>query len=311
MTPLKAGVRLDCFEIRNLVATGGMASVFSATDLRDGRTVALKVPHPEAESDVVFFDRFRREEAIGREMDHPGVIRAVTPERRSRVYMALEWAEGRTLRALLDESGAIQPARALAIAISVCDALDYLHSNGVVHRDLKPENIMLGPGDAVKLLDFGIASKAGSRRLTFGKLSRIMGTADYISPEQVRGKRGDARSDVYALGAILFEMLTGHTPFGDENPLVAMNSKLRKTAPSLRGFGPALAAVVEKALARDPAERYTQAVDFARELAHPDDALRLREQTGSGKEERVLAFSVLAMIPTVLFVLLFYVARHQ
>src|SRR6202030_3244265 len=112
------------------------------------------------------------------------------------------------------------------IALQICDALEYIHRHGVVHRDLKPENIMVGAEDRVTLIDFGIAAKAGSRRLTFAKLSQTMGTPDYISPEQVRGKRGDGRSDIYALGVMLYEMLTGRVPFQGPNAFAIMNDRL-------------------------------------------------------------------------------------
>lgn len=310
MSTLNIGDTVDSFQIESLVARGGMATIFRAIDLRNGAVVALKIPHPEVECDVVFFDRFRREEAIGLEMDHPGVVRILPRERKGRVYLAMEWVEGRTLRSILDESGPLEPARAVRIVISICDALDYLHSHGVIHRDLKPENIMVGASDEIKLLDFGIAAKAGARRLTFGKLSRIMGTADYISPEQVQGKRGDNRSDIYALGAILFEMLTGRAPFEADHPLVAMNSRVKGKPPALREF-PELEPIVRRALARDPADRYANANDFAYELANPDEIALPAEQPSEIMEKRVLAFSALAMIPGVLFALLFYVANHQ
>ena len=315
MTSLRTGEQLDDFRVEDLIARGGMASIFRATDLRTGLSVALKVPHPETESDVVFFDRFRREEEIGCEMDHPGVIKVLARQgRRRRAWIALEWVEGRSLRAVLDETGSLSPERAARIALSVCDALDYLHGRGVVHRDLKPENIMLVAADEIKLLDFGIAAKAGARRLTFGRLSRIMGTPDYISPEQVRGERGNARSDIYSLGVVLYEMVAGRTPFCGENPFLVMNDRLKNTPASLEECAPEvpprLAAVIFKALARDPGKRYRTASEFARDLACPDEA-----EIDDTCEERVvkkaLTFSILAMIPAVLFVLLLYVARHQ
>lgn len=293
---------MDRFQIEELVARGGMASVFKAKDLHTGETVALKIPHPEVEADVVFYDRFRREAEIGREIDHPGVARVVDSGQKGRLFIAMEWVEGRSLRSVLDAEGKLDKDRAFRIALGVCDALEYLHSKGVVHRDLKPENIMLSASDEVKLLDFGVAAKKGARRLTFGKWSRIMGTADYISPEQVKGKRGDNRSDIYALGVIMFEMLTGGVLFEADSPMLALNMKLRNPAPR----APGVSALIYKALARDPKDRYASAADLAAAIENPKEE---QPVVTAFKEERVLIYSLIAMIPGVLFVLLFYVAN--
>jgi len=209
MTPVHPGDRLDQYRIESVVARSGMASIFRATDMRSGRPVAIKVPHPEMESDPVLFDRFRREEQIGVKLDHPGVMKVWAGEDRSQVYMVMEWVEGRLLRQVLAEQAKLSIRRAVKITIAICDALEYIHSHGVVHRDLKPENVMIDAEDRIKIIDFGIAGQAGSRRLTFAKLSQVMGTPEYISPEQVKGKRGDGRSDIFALGVMFYEMLTG------------------------------------------------------------------------------------------------------
>ena len=212
MSSLHPGDQLDHYRIERLVARSGMASIFRGTDTRTGRAVAIKVPHPEMEGDPLFFDRFQREEEIGKKLDHPGVVKVLNGEERSRRYMVLEWVDGKLLRELLNEEKKLPPERAIKIALGLCKALDYIHSQGVVHRDLKPENIMVDAEDRIKLIDFGIAANAGSRRLTFAKLTEAMGTPDYISPEQVKGKRGDARSDIYALGVMLYELLVGSPP---------------------------------------------------------------------------------------------------
>jgi len=320
MTPLHPGDCLDHYRLEDLVARSGMASIFRATDLRTGGQFAIKVPHPEAECDVAFFDRFQREALICREMDHPGVLKAMNEDSPSRIYMVLEWVEGRSLREVLAQDGPLPPERATRIALAICDALGHIHARGVAHRDLKPENVMIDAGDRVKLIDFGIAAKAGVRRLTFGKLSNIMGTPEYISPEQVKGQRGDARSDLYALGTMLYEMLTGVTPFRGSNAFAIMNARLkttpippRKIVPEL---SPQLDAIVSCALERHPDDRYRSALEFAYDLEHQDrvgvaerGAPRDEESRKKPLGKDVLFYGALAMLPVTIFVMLLYVAR--
>ena len=185
----------------------------------------LKIPHPDLEADPILFDRFQREAGIGEKLDHPKVMRVFGGEPRSRIYMVMEWCDGRLLREILDE-GRIPQERAIHIALGVLDALEYIHANGVVHRDLKPENIMVDAEDNIKLIDFGIAGDAAAKRLTYANFTAAIGTPNYISPEQVKGKRGDARSDIYSMGIILYEMLTGKLPFTGPSPIAAMNERL-------------------------------------------------------------------------------------
>src|ERR1035438_993598 len=158
MTSLHPGDQLDHYRIEGLVARSGMASIFRGTDVRDGRQVAIKVPHPEMEGDPVLYDRFQRELQIGQKLDHPGVMKVFTNDDRSQLYMVMEWVEGRLLRLILNDQRKFTPERAVRIAVGIGEALDYIHSNGVVHRDLKPENIMVNGDDQIKLIDFGIAS---------------------------------------------------------------------------------------------------------------------------------------------------------
>jgi eukaryotic-like serine/threonine-protein kinase len=324
MTPLYAGDELDEYQLESLVASSGMASIFRARDLRDGSLAAIKVPHPEAEYDPIFHDRFRREIEIGERLQHPGIRRIFPLADSKRLYMAMEWLDGRLLREVLAAEGPLPIERAVSIAIEILNALDYMHSQGVVHRDLKPENVMLvaqaDADDRIKIIDFGIASCSGSRRLTFGKLSQVMGSPDYISPEQVKNKRGDARSDLYAAGVILYEMLTGETPFHGANPFAVMNARLAFTphAPSEINpdIPPQLDRVVLRALERDPNRRYASAFEFARDLAHPDK-VEVADQSGlvdlrqqpSVRKRSLASYVMLALIPAVVFVLLLYVAR--
>src|SRR5580692_4075582 len=209
MTMPEAGDTLDHYRLDATVARGGMATLFKATDQRDGRHVAIKVPHAEMEADPVLVERFQREQEIGLELDHPGVVKTFDGEERSRLYMVIEWVDGKLLRAILNENRKLPVERAVALTIAICDALDTMHKHGVVHRDLKPENVMVDDDDRIKLIDFGIAMKEDARRLTFVGMNSTLGTPDYISPELVKGLRGDQRSDIYSLGAMFYEMLTG------------------------------------------------------------------------------------------------------
>lgn len=319
---LRAGDRIDNYLIESLVARSGMASIFRATDLRTGRPVAIKVPHPEMDSDPVFLARFQREAEIGGDLDHPGVMKVFADDSRSCLYMVMEWVDGCPLRRFLGQRGKLPADRACAIAIQICRALEYIHSRGVVHRDLKPENIMVDDADCARLIDFGIAGREGARRLTFGSLAQIMGTPDYISPEQVGGKSGDSRSDIYAVGVMLYEMLTGATPFRGPNPFAVMNDRLvnnpippRELEPAI---SPQLQETIYRALRRDPAARYATAADFAWDLEHldsvdPADRPELREWDWRRPTvlKRISMYLGLALVPFVIFTLLLAVARHS
>ncbi|HEV2523044.1 MAG TPA: serine/threonine-protein kinase [Candidatus Acidoferrales bacterium] len=322
MSEFHPGDQLDHYRIDGLVARSGMASIFRGTDVRDGKAVAIKLPHPEMEADPLLFDRFKREEDIGKKLDHPGVVRVFNDEERSRRYMVLEWVDGRLLRQILNEQKKLPQDRAIRITLALCKTLDYIHSQGVVHRDLKPENIMVGPDDQVKLIDFGIAANAGSRRLTFAKLTEAMGTPDYISPEQVKGKRGDARSDIYSLGIMFYEMLTGTVPFDGPNPFVIMNERLlnnpvppREVNPEI---SPQLQEIIYRALERDPSKRYPNAREFALDLEHPEKVgvaeraeLKNWKQRRSPALRQVLFYIMLALIPVVVFGLMLFIAHRK
>jgi len=319
---IQPGDQLDHYQINDVVATSGMATVFRARDLDTGRLVAIKVPHPEIESDPALYDRFLREEEIGQKIDHPGVMKVFANPDRSQVYMVMEWIEGRLLRQILNEEKKLPVERAVKLTVRICDALEHIHANGVVHRDLKPENIMVDNQDNIRLIDFGIAGNAGSRRLTFANFSRNMGTPDYISPEQVRGKRGDARSDVYSLGVMLYEMLTGKVPFSGPNAFAVMNDRLvnqivppRNLEPSIT---PQLQEILYRALEREPKNRYHSAREFAHDLEHQNEvgvAARTEEARWQKRQSpgrrRLLMYAMLAMLPVAIFLLLYLVARHR
>ena len=317
----EAGSQIDYYRIEEPVARSGMASIYRATDKRDNRQVALKIPHPDMESDAILFDRFQREAGIGEKLDHPKVMRVFGGEERTRIYMVMEWCEGCLLREILDE-GPLSQERALRIAGEVLDGLDYIHANGVVHRDLKPENIMVDAEDNIKLIDFGIAGDAAAKRLTYANFTAAIGTPNYISPEQAKGRRGDGRSDIYSMGVILYEMLSGKLPFTGPNPMAAMNDRLLNypLPPTMANpaISPQLQEVIYRALERDPKNRYAKASEFAWDLAHLDqvgieDRVELRDwqKRKSQNLRKFLYYGGLAMIPVVLLLLMFLLAHRR
>lgn len=317
---LTPGAMLDHYRIDGLVARGGMAELYKATDVRSDRRVALKVPLPEMQADPVLVERFKREEQVGQLLDHPGIVKTFNGEERSRVYMVIEWVEGRLLRSILNEDGKLSIERAVSITLRICDALDAMHKHGVVHRDLKPENIMVDSEDQIKLIDFGIAMKEDARRLTFVNLSATLGTPDYIAPEQVKGQRGDQRSDIYATGIMLYEMLTGQVPFAGPSPLASMNERLLHDPPAPRDLNPEitpeLQEVVYRSLEREPRHRYATASEMAWDLGHQEqvgveDRGGRSNRLGSRKKanRQLLLYIALALTPVVIFILMMLVAK--
>jgi serine/threonine-protein kinase len=319
---LEAGAQLDYYRIESPVSKSGMATIYRATDTRDGRIVALKIPHPDMEADPILFDRFKRETAIGERLTHPNIMKVYGGEKRSRIYMVMEWCPGRLLRKMLDE-GRLAQERALRITIETLKALEYIHTNGVVHRDLKPENIMVDEedNDRIKLIDFGIAGDAASRRLTYANFTATLGTPDYIAPEQVKGKRGDGRTDLYSMGVMLYEMLTGKLPFTGPTPLAAMNDRLlnHPMPPSVAdpSVSPQLQEILYRALERDPKNRYANAREFLLDLEHPEqvgveDRVELRDwqKRKSHLSRKILYYGALALLPVAVLLLMMLLAHR-
>jgi serine/threonine protein kinase len=317
---LQPGERFEYFRIEAFVVRTCMTTIYRATDLRTGQLVAIKIPHPELECDPAFYSRFQREIAIGKKLKHPGVVQTMDCGDMDQLCIVMEWVGGKFLREILTREGKLSAERATRIVTGVCEALEYIHSQGIVHRDLKPENIMVGEGDSTKLIDFGISASEGMRRLTFSKFSNAMGTPDYISPEQIKRKRSDGRSDVYALGVILHEMLTAQTPFDGPNPLAVMNDRLVNDPPSAREINPEISPqlqeILYRAMERDPEDRFAGAREFAAALAHPEcvevtdrSARKQRKPARLPILKRILSYTMLLMIPVVIFMLLLLVAR--
>ncbi len=316
-SPVKPGDKLGSYRIEGVVARSKTATVFRAKDLRDGRVVALKVALPEVAKDQNFADWFRRERDIGERLDHPGIVKVILDRDRTEPFLVMEWFEAKPLRQVLNEEKRLPPERAVQIAAEICNALEYLHGKGIAHRDLQPENVLVGAGDHVKLIDFGGAAKTRARRLTFTKVAQLTGASDYISPEELLGKQGDARSDIYALGLILYEMLTGQKAFPQPDPndrLLYYPVPPREIDPQI---SPQLQEVIYRAIERQPKDRYANAHEFALDLSHLDrvgvtDRPELRDwRKRRGLHWKKAAFyAAIALIPIIILGLLLFFARH-
>src|SRR5208283_1296947 len=273
MREVSVGENLDQYKLIEVIARSGMASIFKAIDQVNGATVAIKVPYIQFESDVVFYGRFQREEEVGRRLNHPGIIKVLTPRRKSRMYIAMEYVEGPSLRAMMHEPGGLPVEKALDLARQLAETLVYMHGEGVVHRDLKPENVLVTAEGRTRIMDFGIALDESARRLTWSGLSSTIGTPDYMAPEQVSGRRGDVRTDVYDMGTILYEMLTGEMPYAGANVYAMMKAKTGEDPQPPTRFRPDLDPHLEEiilhAIARSPRDRYDTAADLLKDLQDP------------------------------------------
>src|ERR1700687_1678339 len=317
MSELRPGDTLDQYQLLDVIARSGMATIFRARDLDSGRTVALKVPHMQYESDIVFHERFLREEQIGQRLNHPSIVKVLSPKHKSRMYLAMEYVEGERLSDRLRGARPLPIDTAVQLAIQIADAISYLHDHGVVHRDLKPENVMLTPDGKVKLMDFGIALDTTSRKVTWSGLSQTVGTPDYMSPEQVQGKRGDARSDIYSLGIILYEMLTGRVPFAGDNVYAAMRAKVYSTPQPPRQLRPEIPASIEEivlcAIEQEPHKRFESALEMREALTHPSSVMltdRTARQQRRPESPRWQRTSITLVVAVLGFAILFWTLAH-
>ena len=265
----------DRYELGEILGFGGMSEVHLARDLRLHRDVAVKVLRADLARDPSFYLRFRREAQNAASLNHPSIVavydtgEADTPAG-PLPYIVMEYVDGVTLRDIVQTEGPLPPQRAIEIIADACQALNFSHRNGIIHRDVKPANIMISSTNAVKVMDFGIARAIADGGNSVTQTAAVIGTAQYLSPEQARGDTVDARSDVYSLGCVLYEMLTGEPPFVGDSPVAVAYQHVREdpVAPSKRhaGISADLDAVVLKALAKNPENRYQSAAEMRADL---------------------------------------------
>lgn len=314
----------DRFLLTEVISQGGMATVFKAQDLRsENRAVVVKVPLLGLESNPASYARFQREEEIGCRLNHPFVLKFVPLNgSRSRPYIVTEYLRGCTLSHLLSRIRPLPETDALKFGSLICEALQYLHGQGVVHRDLKPSNVMFCPDGTIRVMDFGISQATDARRMTFVGLSPAMGTADYVAPEQIKGRRGDQRTDIYSLGCMLYEMMTGTPPFEGDDPFVIMNTRLSGDPTAPRKINPQLSPQAEeiilRALQRDPSRRYPTAAAMKADLDAPDKVrvtglCNSLQQSTRWKRFLLLArwIAITCILPLVIQVLLFVWLWHH
>jgi len=274
---LSPGTRVDQFEILEPLGEGAYAETYKARDTRNGDVVVLKCFNPNLFADPHTFQRFRREAQIVSRLDHPNVVHSRNDEHnRTEPYLVLEYIDGQNLRSYASSLGKAVPIpMALDWGHQLVDALAYLHAHGIVHRDLKPENVLVSADGRLRIMDFGTATLEGAKRLTWRALSESLGTPDYMSPEQIKGNRGDARSDIYAWGVLMYEVLTGRPPFSGDNWMATMAAHLqtdpKPPSSHRKGISPQLDAVVLKAMRRYSEHRYQSATALAHDLDHLDE----------------------------------------
>ena len=263
------------YELDGVVGRGGMAEVYRARDLRLDRVVAVKTLREDLARDQTFQARFRREAQSAASLNHPSIV-AVYDTGEDQVgsaavpFIVMEYVDGRTIRDLLRDDRRLLPERALEITDGVLRALDYSHRNGIVHRDIKPGNVMLNRNGEIKVMDFGIARAVSDSQATMTQTAQVIGTAQYLSPEQARGERVDSRSDLYSVGCLLYELLTGRPPFTGDSPVAIAYQHVRENPVPPSRVDPELPAwadpIVLKAMAKDPADRYQSAAEMRTDI---------------------------------------------
>jgi serine/threonine protein kinase len=313
----------DRFYIIEDIYSGGMATLYRAEDMDRGRQdVVVKIPFLKFESDAAFYAQFRREEEIGLKLNHPYLLKFIPVENKSRAYIVTEFLRGCTLDYIIHKKRPLPEGDALKIASVICEAVQHMHDCGIIHNDLKPSNIMICSDQTLRVMDLGLAAVVSARRGLFSSLAPIFGTPQYMAPEQVKGKRTDARTDVYTLGVMLFEMLTGKLPFESNDHWDSVRLRVTGDPVAPRSLNPAISAQAEEmvlhAMQRKPEDRYQTAAAFKADLDSPEkiqvtgycNRLKVPRWTLSLEGVQLITGAVAGVGAIVFLVILFFCLVH-
>jgi serine/threonine-protein kinase len=311
---LQIGDQFDRFQIRNHMAQGGMADIYRAYDITTGKEVVLKIPNRMLIGDPAQYERFQRELNVMNELHHPSIQTGLGSGQYNRTpYLVTEFVDGKSMRDVVNKKAPMPPDEAVALIHKIADGMAYCHEHDVVHRDLKPENILITTDEQPVIIDFGLALTKEARRVTYANLTPSAGTPDYMAPEQIEGQRGDQRTDIYAVGTMLYELLAGHVPFSGDSYQVVMQQHLQAAIPRLdedkNDISPQLAAVVTRCLQRNPNDRYPTMRAFVQDLDNLSavDTSILQKGTGAATAVpfwksptfRAVAVSILVLLAIV------------
>jgi serine/threonine-protein kinase len=295
----------DRYELEELVGTGGMSSVFRAHDTLLERKVALKVLHEQYTSDEDYVERFRREARAVAGLSHPNIVTVIDRgEQDGRQFIVFEYIDGESLKELVDRTGPLPVDQAVGLTLQIARALAFAHQQGLVHRDVKPQNVLLNDDGRAKVTDFGIARSLDVQH-GMTQSGTVMGTSDYIAPEQARGERVDEQTDIYSLGVVLYELLTGEVPFPGENFVAVAMRHINEPAPSARERRPdvsvRLDAAIRRAMAKEPDDRFGSMGEFVGELeaaldVGPDEDTGTIVLPGRPRSRRRVARPLLALL---------------
>jgi serine/threonine-protein kinase len=302
----------DRYELEELVGTGGMSSVFRAHDRLLDRKVALKILHEQYTADAEYVERFRREARSVAALSHPNIVTVIDRgDHDGRQFIVFEYVEGENLKRLIERRGPAPVAMALELGIQIARGLSFAHQQGLVHRDVKPQNVLLNGNNEAKVTDFGIARSLDVQR-GMTQTGTVLGTSDYIAPEQAQGQRVDEHTDVYSLGVVLYELLTSHVPFPGENFVAVAMRHINEPPPSVREQRPDVSehvdAAVRKAMAKDPRDRFPTMADFCKELeaclgevqGAGTQVIRPRPRPSSRHRRRISPWPLLALLVALL-----------